>query len=259
MGASYMPARSDVQGDAAWRQPSALPSLPENAIHIWRLRSEARLPAAHYLPWLQPEELARAHRLLRPEDQRDAIASRATLRLLLAHYAAIDARTLVLTRGEHGKPSLPSSELHFNLSHTGNLAVFAFARHIELGIDVEHVRATGDLDDVAAQNFAPAERDALRAMPPEDRVVAFYRCWTRKEALLKAEGSGLFRALDTFAVSVLPGTSTEILSGSPEGWEIAHLDVLPDAPGALAWRLREPAPVLTMLDLSPTLLSQKTA
>jgi 4'-phosphopantetheinyl transferase len=187
-----------------WQQPSTLPSLPAKAIHIWRLQPENRLATRDYIAFLQSEEQQRASRLLFSADQQRSIASRGTLRLLLAHYANTeDPRDLRLAYGEQGKPYLAGSNLRFNLSHTRTLALFAFAREIELGIDVEDIHVFDDLDDVADQNFAPAERAALLVLPQPERAAAFYRCWTRKVAELKAEGSGLFRALDTFAVSFL--------------------------------------------------------
>jgi 4'-phosphopantetheinyl transferase len=234
-----------------------LPPLPANTIHIWRLRPQDRLANQDYLAHLQPEERERASRLLFPADRRQAIASRGTLRLLLAHYTGTKhPRELELVPGERGKPYLADSHLRFNLSHTRNLALFAFAREIELGIDVEEIQAARDLDAVAEQSFAPSEREALHSLPQPQRTVAFYRCWTRKEALLKAEGSGLFRALDSFTVSLLPGEPANILSGA-DGWDLQHIDAASNAVGAIAWQHRNPTPTLLFLDCSPSLFSAK--
>jgi 4'-phosphopantetheinyl transferase len=238
-----------------WQQPSTLPALPANTIHIWRLRPADRLAMDEYRSCLQPDELERAGRLRFPADQQQSIASRATLRLLLTHYAGAEhPHDLCLAYGEQGKPYLPGSDLHFNLSHTRDLAVFAFAREIHLGIDVENVHASDDLDAVAEQNFAPQERDALLAVPQSERVPAFYRCWTRKEALLKAEGSGLFRALNTFTVSLLAGEPARVLAG-PGGWDLRDIEVASHAIAAIAWEHREPAPQFTFLDCAASLLS----
>jgi 4'-phosphopantetheinyl transferase len=105
---------------------------------------------------------------------------------------------------------------------------------------------------VAEQSFAPAERTALLTLPQAERTEAFYRCWTRKEALVKAEGSGLFRALDTFAVSLLPGEPATVISGA-DGWQLRHIDVAPNAVGAIAWQQRDPAPALAFLECRPAL------
>jgi 4'-phosphopantetheinyl transferase len=192
--------------------------------------------------------------LLFPADQQQSIASRGTLRLLLAHYAGgIETpRDLHLAHGEQGKPFLAGSDLRFNLSHTRDLALFAFAREIDLGVDVEDIHASDDLEAVAEQNFALAERDALLALPQSERTSAFYRCWTRKEALLKADGCGLFRALDTFTVSLLAGEPAKIIAG-PHGWDLRHVDVASHAVAAIAWGHRDPAPVFVFLDCSPSL------
>ncbi|HEX6497365.1 MAG TPA: 4'-phosphopantetheinyl transferase superfamily protein [Acidobacteriaceae bacterium] len=241
-----------------WRRPSTLPALPANTIHIWRLRPADRLAKNDYLTCLRPEERERAGRLIFPADQQQSIASRGTLRLLLRHYTGAEhPRDLRLAYGEQAKPYLADSDLCFNLSHTRDLALFAFAREIDLGIDVENIRASDDLDAVAEQNFAPAERDALLVTPQEERLAAFYRCWTRKEALLKAEGSGLFRALDTFTVSLLAGEPARILAG-PEGWDLRDIDVAPHAVAALAWGRREPEPQFLFLDCAPSLFSPAT-
>jgi len=179
----------------------------------------------------------------------------------LAHYASTytgteDPRDLRLSYGEQGKPYLAGSNLRFNLSHTRSLALFAFAREVDLGIDVEDIQASDDLDAVTEQNFAPAERAALLALPQPERAAAFYRCWTRKEALLKAEGSGLFRALDTFAVSFLSGEPAKVVAGA-DGWELRHIDAAPHAVGAIAWEHRNPAPAFTFLDCSQSLFSKQ--
>ena len=238
-----------------WQQPPTLPPLPANTIHIWRLRPENRLATSDYIAFLQPEERERASRLLFFADQQQSIASRGTLRLLLAHYVSADPRDLRLVYGEQGKPYLAGSNLRFNLSHTRTLALFAFAREINLGIDVEDIQASDDLDAVAEQNFAPAERAALLALPQPERTAAFYRCWTRKEALLKAEGSGLFRALDTFAVSFLSGEPAKVVTG-PDGWNLQHIDAAPNAVGGIAWEHRNPAPAFTFLDCSRSIFSK---
>lgn len=254
-----MRVRSDVSAaEETWQQPSQLPALTGDAIHVWRLRRTERVANEDYLAYLEPEESARASRLLFPADREQSIASRGTLRLLLAHYTgAARPCDLRFALGEHGKPYLADSDLRFNLSHTRDLALFAFARDIDLGIDLEQIRPAVDLDAVAEQNFAPSEREALLALPQTERTRAFYRCWTRKEALLKAEGTGLFRALDTFAVSLLPGEPARVIAGAA-GWELQHIDVAPNAVGAIAWEHRPPPPGITFLDCSPSLFGART-
>jgi 4'-phosphopantetheinyl transferase len=255
-----VPARSEViaAAEEIWQHPSRLPALAANTIHIWRLRAADRLAKDNYLTYLQPEERERAGRLLFPADQQQSIASRGTLRLLLRHYTGAEhPRDLPLAYGEQGKPYIADSDLRFNLSHTRDLALFAFAREIDLGVDVENIRASEDLDAVAEQNFAPAERDALLATPQGDWVSAFYRCWTRKEALLKAEGSGLYRALDSFTVSLLAGEPARVLAG-PAGWDLRDIGVAAHAVAAIAWRHREPQPQFIFLDCLPSLFSPAT-
>jgi 4'-phosphopantetheinyl transferase len=252
-----VPVRSEVTAAAEqmWQQPSTLPALPPNTVHIWRLGPADRLAKEDYLACLIPEERERAGHLLFPADQQQFIASRGTLRLLLRHYAgAENPRDLHIAYGEKGKPYFADSDLRFNLSHTRDLALFAFAREINLGVDVENLRPSDDLNAVAEQNFAPAERVALLALSPAERLPAFFRCWTRKEALLKAEGSGLFRALDTFTVSLLAGEPARVIAG-PGSWNLRDIDVAPHAVAAIAWEHREPPPQFTFLDCLPSLFS----
>ena len=238
-----------------WQQVSTLPALPASSIHVWRMRPAGRLAKEDYLRCLQTDERERAGRLLFPADQQQSIASRGTLRLLLRHYAGAEhPRDIRFSYGEQRKPYLANSDLRFNLSHTRDLALFAFAREIDLGIDVENAHVSDDLDAVAKQNFAPAEHDALRALSQNERIRAFYRCWTRKEALLKAEGSGLFRALDTFTVSLLAGEPARVLAG-PAGWDLRDIDAAPHAAAAIAWKQCEPAPQFIFMDCSPALFS----
>lgn len=249
---------TDMAAEAIWQQPLTLPPLPDDVIHIWRLRPESRLATEDYLPYLQPDERERASRLRFAADQHQFIACRATLRLLLAHYSAVkDPHELDFAYGAQGKPCLVGSHLRFNISHTRAFALFAFARGIDLGIDVEDVHLYGDLDAVAEQNFAPAERAALLPLPQPERAAAFYRCWTRKEALLKAEGSGLFRALDTFTVSFLPGAPAKVSAG-PGGWGLRHIDVAPNVVGAVAWRRFDTTPAFHLMDCSQALFSART-
>jgi 4'-phosphopantetheinyl transferase len=145
---------------------------------------------------------------------------------------ARDARRLEFAYGEHGKPALEGAHaaLGFNLSHSGEIAVLAAGWNRALGVDVELRRPLPDLDALAARSFAPRELSVLGALPETDRPAAFFRCWTRKEAFIKATGQGLAQRLDAFVVSLAPDEPARFL------------DIDGD-PGALArWTLHDLTP-----------------
>jgi 4'-phosphopantetheinyl transferase len=132
------------------------------------------------------------------------IFARGVLRLLAGSYLDVSPETVQFAYGPAGKPRIqtPSSDLMFNLSHSEDLAVYAFTRGCEIGVDVERQRSSPDLPQVAAHFFHPDELADLNALPETDRTAAFFRCWTRKEAYLKAHGGGLSIPLDSFRVSL---------------------------------------------------------
>src|ERR1700730_8486307 len=151
---------------------------------------------------LSPDELKRAHRFRVEHARASFILNRAYLRGILASYLHIPPAEIPITTGPFGKPVVPGSEIRFNVSHSSGLFVCIVAVGKEVGIDIERVRSIPEIARMARRFFAPAELEAWNRMPDEDRPFAFFRCWTRKEAFLKATGEGLSRALDSFAVSV---------------------------------------------------------
>jgi 4'-phosphopantetheinyl transferase len=114
-----------------------------------------------------------------------------------------------------GKPALSrrfaNSDLRFNVSHSEDVAVYAFSRGREIGVDVEAVRELRDADDIAVRFFSRRENEAYLALDPRDRLLGFFNCWTRKEAFIKALGDGLYYPLDCFDVSLAPDEPARIL------------------------------------------------
>ena len=173
--------------------------------------------------------------------RRRFVAARATLRQLLGRYLGQEPGAVVFACGAHGKPFLPPGGLHFNVSHTQGLALYAIASAREVGVDVEWMRLQVAHERIAARFFAPEEREMLAQVPAEERRVAFYHIWTRKEAYLKARGDGLAAGLDTFAVSL----EAEALLRSGEGrrwklvaWEPAAGYVAALCGAGVDWRVR---------------------
>jgi 4'-phosphopantetheinyl transferase len=168
------------------------------------------------------------------------IVARATLRRLLAKRLGAQPADIEFVYGEQGKPALGArfedSNLFFNVSHCDDLAVYAFSSAGEIGVDVEAVRWFADANDVAARVFSSAEQKAYAALHPLLRPLGFFNCWTRKEAFIKALGSGLQRPLDSFDVSLAPDEPAEILrventAGNSCGWA---MESFVPAPGFVA-------------------------
>ena len=161
---------------------------------------------------LDGEERRRSARFVRPLDRDRFVLAHAALRLFLARCLDLDASEVRYEHGAHGKPRLDPvlPPLEFNLSHSGGWAMAAVARDRAIGVDVEQVRDLPDALGIADTHFSAAEREALRSLPPTEQRGAFFRCWTRKEAVVKALGEGFYRALDSFDVDLAAGSTSAL-------------------------------------------------
>jgi 4'-phosphopantetheinyl transferase len=178
---------------------------------------------------LSEDERKRASRFVFDRDKRRFVVARAGLRKLLAHQLRLDPSSVELKYSSTGKPALGDqsaiADLRFNVSHSEDVAVFAFALGRDIGIDVEFVRAIPDADGIAARFFSLRENEAYFALDARDRPQGFFNCWTRKEAFIKAIGDGLSHPLDRFDVSLAPRDPARILSvdgvpGEDCGWMV---------------------------------------
>lgn len=152
---------------------------------------------------LSPKERARADRFRFPALRRDFVAAHGILRHLLSRYTGIAADAIEFTEGVRGKPALAApGPIRFNISHSGGVGLYAISNGLDIGVDVEQHRELGDLRAVAAHYFAPEEIEELEGMAEAGRNAAFFRCWSRKEAFVKALGDGFSWPLDSFFVSV---------------------------------------------------------
>jgi 4'-phosphopantetheinyl transferase len=215
--------------------------LGPNEVQVWAVWLTApESVLTQYWNDLSAEEQNRAGRF-RFEDLRCSyILSRGALRVLLGYYTGRQRKDLVLSYGPKGKPFLPAHpRLQFNTSHSANLALYAFTPGIELGVDIEQIRPLDGLESVASRFFSAREISDLLSLPPESRVPAFFRCWTRKEAYIKAIGDGLSINLDAFQVTLLPQDSPRLASAKSSqndwDWILHHLDPAPGYVGALAY------------------------
>lgn len=213
-----------------WSRHGDTLTLPENEIHVWRAwlevdaRERERL-ASH----LSEDELLRANRFVFPSDRNHFMVARGRLRELLAMYLQCSPEDLQFRTGQYGKPSLPDDiNVRFNLTHSYGLALYGFAKQRELGIDVEKIRPEFASEEVAERYFSVAERRELRELPPELRTTAFFLCWTRKEAYVKAHGDGLQIPLDSFDVSLTPGQPETLRSMDSGRWSMRSFGPAPE-------------------------------
>ena len=221
---------------STWSSPPSTLSLQTGEVHVWRLGLER--PLAGFRELLDPDEMLRANRFHFEKDRKHFVVARGFLRILLGRYLDRDPRQLQFNYGPYGKPELPDAgSLRFNMSHSHGVALYAFTEGCDIGVDVEYMRADFTSDDIARRFFSPSEVESLCGLPAEDRVTSFFRCWTRKEAYIKATGHGLSQALDGFDVTLRPGEAAALLrtdAGPHEHWSMANVEVGPDYAGALA-------------------------
>lgn len=171
---------------------------------VWYLSFDLNIKhILHYRDLLSTDELIRADKFKFQIDSDRYSIARGVLRILLGIYLNEKPRSLQFGYTKYGKPFLKNkSSLNFNLSHSQNGAVFGFVYNSEIGIDIEKIKNNFDVMEIAQNFFSKKEVKALKSFAPKDRYRAFYRCWTRKEAFIKAEGSGLSFPLDGFSVSM---------------------------------------------------------
>ena len=184
--------------------------LADNEVHLWRAQLELPLSEVQQLSGiLTPDEIDRANRFSFEIDRQRFIAARGILRSILSRYITNRPSTLRFCYNRYGKPFLApefsSYRLNFNLSHSGSMALYAITRHLEIGVDVERVRSDFEYEEIAKRFFSANEAALLCRIPTEKKLEAFYNCWTRKEAYIKAHGKGLSLPLDSFEVSFMPG------------------------------------------------------
>ncbi len=209
-------------------------------IHLWA----TDLDAPRRLEALSADERERARRFHFDRDRRRSMAARAALRDLLSAYIHSPPQAIRFVYGPRGKPSLANGKrpVHFNVSHAGPVGVYAVACD-EVGVDIEVVRPTEDLDAVARRYFSPLEVATLMGLPEDVRPRAFFDCWTRKEAYIKAIGEGLACPLAGFDVAFAPGDGPRMLgiggdSNAAARWSLCAFDTRAGYAAAAAIEVR---------------------
>lgn len=187
----------------AWPTRPTPPDLPVTEAHVWAASLEIGANVlAECESLLSAEERSRALALRNADLRRKYVVSHGALRILLGQYVGDRPQNLMFATAPDGKPQLckrhdnPENEsIRFNLAHSGELALVAVARGLEVGIDCERLREVNEFERLAERYFHPAETKELLAAPPAGRLLNFLRCWTAKEAVLKACGTGIGEAL----------------------------------------------------------------
>lgn len=214
-------------------------SLNNSVVDVWKASLAAGEQAvAACRENLSREERERADRYVFPEHRRRFIVGRGILRILLGRYLGVPPVGISFNYTKFGRPFLPNENIQFNVSHSGDTALYGFARNTDIGVDVECIRPISAME-IAARFFSPNERESLATVPERLREAAFYRCWTRKEAYLKAKGLGLETPLDSFTVSLDADgpalISVEGVPDEPRRWNFVNIDVGPNATGVVVF------------------------
>ena len=235
-----------------WPLPPSGWALAASDVHVWLASLDQTAAYVEQLAeTLTADERTRVARFYFERDRHDFIVARGLLRTILAHYLNTAPRDIRFHLGHAGKPSIqPAPQppgIRFNLSHSGRLVLYAIARQWEVGVDIEYMSPLRDLESIAAHVFSRREQAVLHALPEEVKRQAFYACWTRKEAYIKANGDGLARGLDQFDVSLAPGEAAQLVNvewdpGEASRWSLQDLPLIPGYAAALAiegkeWRL----------------------
>lgn len=230
-------------------------------VHVWRIDLDGAASSIGILrSVLSPEERERAARFRTPELCHRWTAARGALRRILSTYTEIEPASLVFETGPQGKPALasPSGTVSFNLSHTSGLALLGITASGQIGVDAESVRPGIEVEDLSKRFFAPAEANEILALAPHAQLAAFFTCWTRKEAFIKAIGMGLSAPLDQFRVTMLAGEPARLVSVAwdrADRWSLVDLSE-PNVAAALA--VEGSPPVLRRFDFAPDASSARS-
>ena len=227
-----------------WELPPEKFSIGNDHVHVWRMWLEL---ADHRTDELQSklsaDEKRRAARFRSNADRTRYIAAHYYTREILGNYLDLRPEQISFAYNQYGKPELEEIEtasgLRFNLSHSDDIAVLAVARGFNVGVDIERVKPNAATEDIARRFFSSGEVELLLNQPENERDEAFFRCWTRKEAYIKARGKGMSIPLDQFEVSFLPGDPPKIIriEDDPQAaarWSLFNLEPGDGYTGALA-------------------------
>ncbi len=228
--------------NTAWQPAAPSLSLVPDTADVWRINLERpAIDPLHYRALLDATECARADRYRFEADRNRFTIVRGALRMVLARYTGVPTADIAFVFSKHGKPALApntcNEPITFNVSHSGAFALIGVTRDHAIGVDVEEIERKVSLEKIAERFFSPDEVTRLRQFPQAEQRAAFFACWTRKEAFIKAHGDGLSLALDSFSVTLDPDRPPRLLrfDGEPsiDTWTLTAPDVSEGYAGAV--------------------------
>jgi len=234
-------------------------SLEAGGLHVWRASLDLPVAARERLDGvLTPGEQEQCGRFVRAGDRARCAAARASLRVVLGKYVHADPQLLPIAAEASGKPFLASGDIHFNMSHSDDLALIAVSRGRRVGIDIERIRGLRDMDAILDGFFSDGERASLQSRTGEERVQAFFLFWTRREAAAKAIGLGIYEAFARLDLPPRDPDTTGFRVELPEsragtgvtaGWWMRDIHPAAGFAGALCIEEANPEPFLYSLKI----------
>lgn len=213
-----------------WSKPPKNLVISNREVHIWRTFIDIDSPIIKtYLPVLSIDELEKANRFYFPNDRNRFITVRSVLRRIIGNYTGKHPRELKFDFNQYGKPFLSQnsskSTIKFNISHSHEVALIAVTQDFDIGVDVEYMHTNFDFEGIVEKFFSVNEKNVWRSLPSYHKVEAFFNCWTRKEAFIKAKGKGLSLPLNEFDVSFKPGEPALLLNTAWDRKEVGDWSV----------------------------------
>lgn len=198
-----------------WNTPPQQIIIPPRDIHVWRINvNDYSNYLANFYKLLSYDEHKRTSQYHFEKDRKNFIIARGILRSIISRYLLITPEEIKFSYNAYGKPYLNpknNGPLYFNISHSADLILYIFSKNNEVGIDVENIHPIDNFENIAEQFFSPRENIKLKSVPASLRLNSFFKCWTRKEAFIKAIGNGLSYPLHEFDVSLLPNEPATLL------------------------------------------------
>ena len=234
-----------------WPDSFLTPILADDEVHVWAVETLSHVHKLSQLRcYLADDEIERANRFHFDTHRHRFVILRGILRCLLADYSGQAPADLRFWYNEQGKPYLQpkSQSIMFNLSHSGEIALYAFSYQREIGVDIERSSGRVSYLQIAKRFFSASEQEILRSLPDHEKQAAFFACWSRKEAYIKAKGLGLSLPLDSFDVSLRPNEPAKLLAScnyptDVKRWRMSNLDVADGYAAAVVvagqdWRIK---------------------
>jgi 4'-phosphopantetheinyl transferase len=209
-----------------WSKPPKNLVISNQEVHIWRIFIDIDSPIIKtYLPILSIDEQEKANRFCFLNDRNRFITVRSILRRIIGYYIGKSPRELKFNFNQYGKPFLSQNSstnaIKFNVSHSHEIALIAVNQDFDIGVDVEYIHTNFDFEGIVERFFSVNEKNVWRSLPNYQKVEAFFNCWTRKEAFIKAKGKGLSLPLNEFDVSFKPGEPASLLNTA---WDKKEVD-----------------------------------